>query len=67
MTSGDSEDRLPMASHGFLSRGMTFGCIALEDSKIDELFSLVLVGTSVTIVGAMDFDNSIVLTVKELT
>lgn len=53
--------------HGGGNRGMTYGCIALENEKIDELFSIVPVGTTITIVGAMDFDNSIALTMKELT
>jgi murein L,D-transpeptidase YafK len=44
--------------HGGGKDSMTFGCIALDNPNIDELYSLVDVGTPITIVGAVDSKNS---------
>lgn len=52
--------------HGGGTDGMTYGCIAMNDSQIDELFRLVEIGTPVTIVGAIDFENSISSAIKDL-
>jgi len=52
--------------HGGGKDGMTDGCISLENAHIDELFSLVDVGTPVTIVGTTEYANSISSTIKEL-
>jgi L,D-peptidoglycan transpeptidase YkuD (ErfK/YbiS/YcfS/YnhG family) len=52
--------------HGGGTEGMTYGCIAMENNHINELYSLVDAGTPVTIVGAIDFDNIISSTIKDL-
>ncbi|MEW5766717.1 MAG: L,D-transpeptidase [bacterium] len=46
--------------HGGGSKGMTYGCVAMENRDIEELFARVNVGTPVTIIGTCDYDNSIV-------
>lgn len=43
--------------HGGGKDGMTYGCIALEDKQILDLYNTVEVGTPVVIVGAVEFDN----------
>ncbi len=52
--------------HGGGTAGMTYGCIAMENNHMAELYSLVDAGTPVTIVGAIDFDNIISSTIKDL-
>ncbi len=52
--------------HGGGQEGMTFGCIAMENNHLDELFKLVNVGTPVTIVGAIDYENTIASAIKDL-
>ncbi len=52
--------------HGGGKRGMTYGCVAMEDHHIDELFRIVDVGTPVTIVGAIEYENSVTSAMKEL-
>ena len=43
--------------HGGGKDSMTYGCIAMDNNAIDYIFSLVPVGTPVTIVGAVDYEN----------
>ena len=43
--------------HGGGKDSMTYGCIAMENNAIDDIFRLVPVGTPVTIVGAIDYEN----------
>ena len=43
--------------HGGGKDGMTYGCIALEDKQVLDLYNTVEVGTPVVIVGAVEFDN----------
>lgn len=45
--------------HGGGSEGMTLGCVALDDRDMDILFRTVDSGTPVTIVGALDSDNTV--------
>lgn len=45
--------------HGGGKDGMTYGCVALDDSQIDELFGMVDVGTPVTIVGSTESKREI--------
>ena len=45
--------------HGGGKDGMTYGCIALDNKQIDELFDMVDVGTRVTIIGSTDTKNEI--------
>ena len=52
--------------HGGGTAGMTYGCIAMENNHINELYNLVDAGTPVTIVGAIDFNNIISSTIKDL-
>lgn len=52
--------------HGGGSMGMTYGCVGLDNSQMDELYRIVESGTPVTIVGSSDFDNRISNAVKEL-
>jgi len=52
--------------HGGGKDGMTFGCVALEDKQMQELYDLVQVGTPVVIVGATEFDNVVSSFLKQL-
>jgi len=52
--------------HGGGKDGMTLGCVAMEDHHIEELFRIVDVGTPVTIVGAIDYENSVTSAMKKL-
>jgi lipoprotein-anchoring transpeptidase ErfK/SrfK len=52
--------------HGGGKESMTFGCVSLENSHIDELFLIVNIGTPVTIVGAVEYENSITTAVRGL-
>ncbi len=45
--------------HGGGRQGMTYGCIALENRHMAEVYDLIDVGTPVTIVGAMDHTNKL--------
>ena len=45
--------------HGGGEDSMTYGCIAMDNNSIDSLFSLVPVGTPVTIVGTVDYENGL--------
>jgi len=45
--------------HGGGKDSMTYGCISMDNDMIDSLFSLVNVGTPVTIVGAVDHNNTL--------
>ena len=45
---------------------MTYGCIAMENDQLNELYNLVDVGTPVTIVGAIDYENIISSAIKDL-
>jgi len=45
--------------HGGGEDGTTYGCIALENHHMDELFERVAVGTPVTIVGATNIENEL--------
>lgn len=52
--------------HGGGKDGMTYGCIALEDKQIQDLYNTVEVGTPVVIVGAVEFDNVVSSFLKHL-
>ncbi len=45
--------------HGGGNDGMTYGCVGLDNNRMEELYNLVGVGTPVTIVGALVFHNGI--------
>jgi len=45
--------------HGGGKDSMTYGCISMDNNMINSLFSLVNVGTPVTIVGAVDHNNTL--------
>lgn len=45
--------------HGGGKDTMTFGCIGLDNGKMDEIYNLADLGTPVTIVGAVDYKNSL--------
>ena len=45
--------------HGGGNEGITYGCIALDNRQMEELYNLVEVGTPITIVGALDNPNSL--------
>ena len=51
--------------HGGGEDSLTRGCISVDDKVMDELFSLVLVGTPVTIVGTLDREGSIFKAIKD--
>jgi L,D-peptidoglycan transpeptidase YkuD (ErfK/YbiS/YcfS/YnhG family) len=52
--------------HGGGAGGLTYGCISLENSAMRELFGIASVGTPVTIVGALQYENRISSTLKGL-
>jgi len=52
--------------HGGSKQGMTYGCIALDNRHMDELFRVVDAGTPITIVGAIEYENSISAAINEL-
>jgi len=45
--------------HGGGTAGLTYGCVALDDRHIQELYNTVEVGTPVVIVGALSANNSL--------
>jgi L,D-transpeptidase catalytic domain len=51
--------------HGGGVAGMTYGCVALENPSMAEIFSLVGEGTPVTIVGALDGENAVARALRE--
>lgn len=52
--------------HGGGKDGMTYGCIALDNRQIDELYSISAVDTPVTIVGTLDVPAEIASILKEI-
>lgn len=50
--------------HGGGKESMTYGCVSVENHHIDEIYKIVNVGTPVTIVGAVDYENSISTAIK---
>lgn len=52
--------------HGGGKNGMTYGCIAMENAHMDEIFKIVDVGTPIAIVGSVEFENSISSAMKGL-
>lgn len=52
--------------HGGGQDGLTFGCIAMENEAMDELFRIVEIGTPVTIVGTLNHESVILKLVREL-
>lgn len=52
--------------HGGGKDGMTYGCIAMENKHIEELYNIIEAGTPVTIVGTMDYENRVSSTLKSL-
>jgi L,D-peptidoglycan transpeptidase YkuD (ErfK/YbiS/YcfS/YnhG family) len=52
--------------HGGGAGSLTNGCISLENSAIRQLFGIASVGTPVTIVGALKYENGISSTLKGL-
>jgi L,D-peptidoglycan transpeptidase YkuD (ErfK/YbiS/YcfS/YnhG family) len=45
--------------HGGGNEGITYGCIALDNRQMEELYDLVEVGTPIAIVGALDTSNNL--------
>ncbi len=52
--------------HGGGKDGQTYGCVALDDHQMDEIYTLADVDTPVTIVGARDYENSVAQAMKGL-
>ena len=52
--------------HGGGRKGLTNGCIALEDVDMEALFELVPEGTAVTIVGSLRRNNPLAVALREL-
>jgi hypothetical protein len=52
--------------HGGGTVGLTYGCIALDDRHIQELYNTVEVGTPVVIVGALSANNALCSTLDSL-
>ncbi|MEW5755757.1 MAG: L,D-transpeptidase [Pseudomonadota bacterium] len=53
-----------IAIHGGGDDSMTYGCVSMKNSEIEELYNMVEVGTPVTIVGADEIDNPIYRTLR---
>jgi lipoprotein-anchoring transpeptidase ErfK/SrfK len=51
--------------HGGGRDSTTYGCIALDNPSMEELYNLVYIGTPVTIVGATNFQNRISSALQE--
>lgn len=51
--------------HGGEKDSMTYGCISMDNNRMDEVFSMVDVGTPVTIVGTFEYENAISSAVKK--
>ncbi len=51
--------------HGGGKDGLTMGCLALDDPDMEELFRLIPLGTTVTIVGTTDPNNKIISILKK--
>ncbi|MEW6109524.1 MAG: L,D-transpeptidase [Nitrospirota bacterium] len=45
--------------HGGGKDSMTYGCISMDNNKVDEIFNIVNIGTPVTIIGAVGYNNSL--------
>jgi len=52
--------------HGGGKDGLTYGCVALDDHQMAEIYALADVDTPVTIVGARDYENSVTQALKGL-
>jgi hypothetical protein len=52
--------------HGGGKDSLTKGCVSMENEDIDRIFNLVAIGTPVTIVGALDIENGIITTLRNL-
>jgi len=52
--------------HGGGKDGQTYGCVALDDYQMAEIYALADVDTPVTIVGARDYENSVTQALKGL-
>ncbi len=52
--------------HGGGKDGQTYGCVALDDHHMAEIYALADVDTPVTIVGARDYENSVTQALKGL-
>lgn len=52
--------------HGGGKDGQTYGCVALDDHQMEEIYALADVNTPVTIVGARDYENSVTHALKGL-
>jgi hypothetical protein len=52
--------------HGGGTAGLTYGCVALDDRHIQELYNTVEVGTPVVIVGTMSANNTLCSTLDSL-
>ncbi len=62
------EGRIPLSAtiggnieiHGGGKGSLTEGCVSMDNDQMDELFSLIAVGTPVTIVGTLEFENFVI-------
>jgi L,D-peptidoglycan transpeptidase YkuD (ErfK/YbiS/YcfS/YnhG family) len=52
--------------HGGGDDGMTYGCISLDNHFMDEVYDYADVGTPVTIVGSLEYDNIFSTLINEL-
>ena len=52
--------------HGGGTVGLTYGCVALDDRHIQELYNTVEVGTPVVIIGALSANNTLCSTLDSL-
>jgi len=51
--------------HGGGQDSLTRGCISLDNDKMDELYSLVAVGTPVTIIGTLELENYVIKAIRD--
>lgn len=51
--------------HGGGQDSLTRGCVSLDNNKMDELYSLVSVGTPITIIGTMELENYVIKAIRD--
>ena len=51
--------------HGGGPDSLTRGCVSLDNTKMDELYAMVSVGTPVTIIGTMELENYVIKAIRD--
>lgn len=51
--------------HGGGQDSLTRGCVSLDNDKMDDLYDLVAVGTTITIIGTMEIENYVIKAIRD--